>query len=449
MSPTGSRGPGLTRAFDRFIEQQDEILAREAASPRAWLMSSAFVCLFLPLLAWGPGASAYFGLRFWPALICYVPALAVGLAWGFWHADGKRISRAGWVWELFDCVLVQFFCASLIVWCSPEGAAAISSLFIFAAAYHGHLFRVTLSEPFLAVGTLAAAAATSLLDRTGERRQLFAFVGVAAVAAELLVGTNARRWHQARSRTDQLRAAIDANILDERSRELKRLSDTLVDVLARNHDMNNALMALRLSAEALGIECQRQGVRGVERIVADLRDGLQRIGALGHGIRDAGRTEGAAVDGEAVDVMAVIDNVLHVVRARFPGVRLVLVGDRATALRVSMRGGALTLHRVLENLILNACEGDGQRGARTVEIKVFRDPSGGRVQLAIRDDGPGFRAAQLAGDIEVFASTKPQGSGLGLYTCERLVRASGGQLERANPSGGGACVTAILPLIRG
>jgi len=113
-----------------------------------------------------------------------------------------------------------------------------------------------------------------------------------------------------------------------------------------------------------------------------------------------------------------------------------------------MRGGALTLRRILENLLVNACEGDGQKGATCVEIEIERDTSGGRIQMLISDDGPGFKSEQLTRHIELFASTKPQGSGLGLYTCERLLRASGGQLQRANAEGRGARVRVILPLER-
>ena len=68
------------------------------------------------------------------------------------------------------------------------------------------------------------------------------------------------------------------------------------------------------------------------------------------------------------------------------------------------------------------------------------------MRLAIADDGPGFSATQLAAPIAGFASSKKGHTGLGLYTAERLVRASGGSLERANREGGGAEVILILPL---
>ena len=102
--------------------------------------------------------------------------------------------------------------------------------------------------------------------------------------------------------------------------------------------------------------------------------------------------------------------------------------------------------QVLDNLILNACEGNGQNRASAVEVGVQRDPSGAGVVIEVADDGPGFAESLLTEPIEGFATSKKNGTGLGLYTSERLVRASGGTLERTNRAGGGACVRVTLPL---
>jgi signal transduction histidine kinase len=311
----------IGRAFDRWIEHQDESFARAAASPRAWLTSSLFVCIFLPFLAYGPGARDYFGLRFVPAIICYVPGAVVGIAFALWSRTDKPFSRAAWLVYLIDCSAVQFFCASLIAWCDPRGAAAISSLFIFAAAYHGHLLRVTPSEPFLAIGTALSALGAALLDPTGERRHLIVFAATAALTAELLLGMNARRRDVARRRTEQMQAALNANILDEQAREVQRLADTLVDVLGRNHDLNNVLMALHLSADALNIECSGKGSTEVDEILSELGDGLDRLSTLVERTRAAGRREGGPEEPAVVDVVAILDSVLRSIAARFPSVR--------------------------------------------------------------------------------------------------------------------------------
>ena len=159
----------------------------------------------------------------------------------------------------------------------------------------------------------------------------------------------------------------------------------------------------------------------------------------------------AAIDApvaEVVDVVALVEEVVPAITARFPRVRHSLIADRTGKFQSAIPGGVLTLRRITENLLINACEGDGHKSATHVEVRVARDPSGGRLLIVVSDDGPGFAREQLERNVEIFASTKPQGSGLGLFTCERLIRASEGRLERANVPGGGAQLKVILPLVR-
>ncbi|MDB4966813.1 MAG: ATPase domain protein [Myxococcales bacterium] len=438
----------LKRAFDRWIEHQDDALVREVGSARAWIVTTVAMCILLPLLAFAPGARDYFGLRLVPAFLCYVPALLGGLLFERRQVGRTRITRSAYARVIVVTAASQFFMASLMVWSNPHGAAALSSLFIITAIYHGHVLRATPQEPFPTVGTIVAVAAAYALDRREERLGLFLFAASAAVIGALLVGVNSRRWSIARHRHEQLRGALTANILDEQAREMNRLSDTLVNVLGHNHDLNNTLMALRLSADALTMEAELNRIKGVPQILGDLRTGFDRLERLAQYIKTAGRLPSGAPVAEVVNVVAVVEEVIPAVTARFPGVRHSLIADRANALHSAIPGGVVTLRRITENLLINACEGNGQRSAARVEIKVARDPSGGRLLIVVSDDGPGFSPEQLTQNVEIFATTKPQGSGLGLFTCERLVRASDGRLERANVPGGGAQLTVVLPLVR-
>jgi two-component system C4-dicarboxylate transport sensor histidine kinase DctB len=98
--------------------------------------------------------------------------------------------------------------------------------------------------------------------------------------------------------------------------------------------------------------------------------------------------------------------------------------------------------------VINACEGRGARGAGSVDVVVEWDGPTGDVSIQVRDDGPGFPDEVLAAPVTAFVTTKPRGSGLGLYTAERLVNASGGSLRRENAPGGGAVVTVVLAAAR-
>ena len=257
-----------------------------------------------------------------------------------------------------------------------------------------------------------------------------------------------RKLARTRRLAGELRAAVQAQIWAEQAHELDldQRSETLAEVLARSHDLNNSLMAVGMSVDALLKELLARGPIDpeVEAIAGELKQAWSRIVQLTSSLHQV-RNE-ATPDAVQVDVTSLLDAVAATVTARFADIELKLDVDRERPHPVRLRGGAATLTRVLEGLLTNACEGDGAKRARRVSVRGLRDPSGGCLRLVIADDGPGFSAAQLAAPIAGLVSTKAERAGLGLYTIERLVRAGGGSLERANASNGGAELTLLLPL---
>lgn len=101
----------------------------------------------------------------------------------------------------------------------------------------------------------------------------------------------------------------------------------------------------------------------------------------------------------------------------------------------------------MHNLVRNAADATEtlpQEG-RTITIATFFE--GGSAGVAVGDSGPGIPAADLPRLFEPFFTTKPNGMGLGLPLCERLVEAFGGRITAANAPEGGAIFTIHLPLI--
>jgi two-component system C4-dicarboxylate transport sensor histidine kinase DctB len=434
----------IRRSFERWSSVQDLVLLREAGSPRAALAASLFVSLLLPALRYLPGVGPYVQLRLVPPFLIWTAIMLVHLI-GYLLQRNRPVDYRTWLFQLLHVFEVQFFCASLVAWSGLQGSAAISSLFLFTAAYHGHLYRATLAEPFVAVATVLAIAGVILINPSGNRVGLLVLIGIAGITAELMLGTTARNKILSRSHTERLHAAVRAQILKDQVRQVERLSDTVVDLLGRGHDMGNALMVVQLTADSLELEFGHPGSTGAEipQLTDELRQGIARLAKYVSEMKSAHHEVGALTE-EPVQVVPVLEMACAGVQARFPNVRQALLVDPLRQICVSLRGGPLTLHRVIENLLLNACEGDGTRTARTVEVEVTRDPSGAMVQIVVRDDGPGFRADELQRPIEGFATRKAQGTGLGLYTSERLVQASGGSLSRANRVEGGAAVTVLL-----
>jgi signal transduction histidine kinase len=97
---------------------------------------------------------------------------------------------------------------------------------------------------------------------------------------------------------------------------------------------------------------------------------------------------------------------------------------------------------VLQNLLLNAAQALGGQGR--VRIEAYADAPFGAV-IAVSDDGPGIRPDLLPRLFEAFATSRPEGTGLGLSTTKRIVEAHGGSISAQNVSPGGARFEVRLP----
>jgi len=101
-----------------------------------------------------------------------------------------------------------------------------------------------------------------------------------------------------------------------------------------------------------------------------------------------------------------------------------------------------TLRRALLHLVHNAMEAMPHGGTLTL---------GGRrqattVHLEVRDTGIGMPPEHLTRMFEPLQTTKPGGTGLGLYLVQEVVAAHGGQIAVQSTVGHGTTMTITLPL---
>ena len=256
-----------------------------------------------------------------------------------------------------------------------------------------------------------------------------------------------------RDQVAALRAALDASVWEDRVREVERLEATVRELRQRGHEVNNvlstALLSTQLFFDAGRADPVSANATAELQAAADgMVDALQRLKLL----IEVGRQADTTIAPRAllirpVELLGVLTTCVERVRASHPRTSIVLLEPArdVAAARVSVCGGTAGLERVLVALLANACEGDGEKWAKRVELRISMRSEVDVVALEISDDGPGFTKTQLGKPITVFDGTKPGALGVGLYTAERIARASGGSLRRENPEGGGACVSLFLP----
>jgi PAS domain S-box-containing protein len=103
-----------------------------------------------------------------------------------------------------------------------------------------------------------------------------------------------------------------------------------------------------------------------------------------------------------------------------------------------------TLQRALLNLVRNAIEAMPHGGTLTLRGR----RQGATVSLEVEDTGVGIPPEQTTQIFEPLYTTKPGGTGLGLYIVQEVVAAHGGQVAVQSVVGQGSTFTITLPRLR-
>ena len=104
-----------------------------------------------------------------------------------------------------------------------------------------------------------------------------------------------------------------------------------------------------------------------------------------------------------------------------------------------------SLKQVYLNLILNAVEAMPEGGPLAIEVR----ERNAKIEVSIGDHGQGVPREDLERLGSPFYTTKPKGSGLGLFLTRRLVQTSGGDLTIDSEVGKGTTCVVRLPRSKG
>ena len=133
---------------------------------------------------------------------------------------------------------------------------------------------------------------------------------------------------------------------------------------------------------------------------------------------------------------------LALVGAGPPGLRLSIDIDPGAEPVLADR---VQIQQVVVNLMRNAVE--AMRGLEHRELRVRAAAHGdGLAVISVSDTGAGISERARGRLFEPFATTKPDGMGVGLSICRTIVEAHGGSIWASNNPGAGATFAFTLPL---
>jgi two-component system, NtrC family, sensor histidine kinase HupT/HoxJ len=173
-------------------------------------------------------------------------------------------------------------------------------------------------------------------------------------------------------------------------------------------------------------------VEGAER-TRDIVDSLKRFSAID---RD---------EMQPFNLTQVIERAVHWVAKAAAADRFKV--DMQLPEGINVLGSSGQMQQVLMNLVQNACDATLEalpsRAWKSAPCRI-----GDKVEVSLRDNGPGIDPASLAHVFEPFFTTKAvgKGTGLGLAISYGIVERHGGMLGAANHPDGGALFTLTLPL---
>jgi PAS domain S-box-containing protein len=201
------------------------------------------------------------------------------------------------------------------------------------------------------------------------------------------------------------------------------------------HEINNPLSFIGLATDMLALRVRPDEAA----LVAEVRTGVDRIGAIVRDLRFFGR--GDEDPPGPLDLAAAIDAaerlVLHEIRPRGH-----LVKELGTLPAVV--GVARHIEQVFVNLFLNAAHAldDKSSGHIVVRARVTDE----RVVVLVEDDGCGIPKETLDVIFEPFFTTRAVGggTGLGLSICRDLVIRAGGDLVARSTVGQGTSMELTL-----
>jgi signal transduction histidine kinase len=229
--------------------------------------------------------------------------------------------------------------------------------------------------------------------------------------------------------------------------ELERLRSGALAALGRMatqvaHELKNPLAGLRLYARHLEQRLVKSNDDEGAALAQKISGTVDHLAAVVSEITAFGRPP--ELHRAPVAVHALLDECVSFAQARITteGVETFRVYDSTAPAQAML--DARELRKAFLNLILNGLESLAPGGRLTVTT--VWAPDNKTLTVSFEDTGAGMSEETLARIFDLFFTTKPQGTGLGMAISRSVVDLHGGELTVHSVQGQGTRVVARLPL---
>lgn len=322
----------------------------------------------------------------------------------------------------------------------------------------------------LGVGALSLPLIELLLSAVGvglRYRVAFALVGIAAI---VLVGVRLSNSMLNDLRT--IRKAIDETssnqpagalevwgpdelgLLAEAVRVLRERLGAMNELLIKSsridslnmlgsilvHDMKN--VSFRLHCLGQNLELHYDDPEFRESLVRTLKDTTQQIDQMVRRFREQKDT---VIVKLRINLNEVVRSALDNVRRYTDGIRITEQYDDLP----SVWADALLVENAVYNLLNNACDAMPWGGHLAVRTQLINNEEAAppRILIEIADSGIGMPEDFIQNELFApFVTTKQRGLGLGLYTCQQIIRMHEGTIRVYSELGRGSVFSVYLPI---
>ncbi|MCC6804564.1 MAG: GAF domain-containing protein, partial [Anaerolineae bacterium] len=235
-------------------------------------------------------------------------------------------------------------------------------------------------------------------------------------------------------RTKELQSAQQLLIRSEKLASIGHLAASIA------HEINNPLMPIGLLLERLVDDLQDAGVKIDFQEIEMIQEHVERIRRIVSSLLDFARQDANL---RPLDMNKLIENILKLNHKFFEHERIRVESNFATTPPVF--GSKDQLEAVFMNLALNAQA--AMTGGGKLTVRTYNDRN--QVAIDFVDTGTGIAKEDLNRIFDPFFSTKPTGTGLGLFVCYSVVEGHHGTIEVESEVGKGTRFTVRLPTYEG